>query len=284
MGADHSNSKRYTARDVKDVAGLTYRQLNDWESKGAVSGDEQRGEGWRKFSARDVFALMVCSELRKRFGIPLEKIKFVHEFMRKKGVDHLYAAAEMMNLGLSVYLLTDFKETFVMDSDLEFEIRMTYGHFREDHPQAYVFIRLNDIVNRLLGALREPLELKPSNALYRSVLKVRAKITACTPAEMKLLELVRQSKCDQVRIQLKDGKVIRFETEGDVAPEEITETNGMVGVAKESDFETVTLTRHAGTIRKVRKKTPIPLSDQENTRILFGGTWFTGNATDKNDE
>jgi hypothetical protein len=40
MGSDRSDKRPYTARDVKGAAGLSYRQLNDWESKGAVSGDE----------------------------------------------------------------------------------------------------------------------------------------------------------------------------------------------------------------------------------------------------
>jgi hypothetical protein len=237
-------------------------------------------------SLREMFSLclMVCSELRNRFGISLEKIKFVHDFMRKEGADHLHAAVELMNLGLSVYLLTDFKETFVMDSDLEFEDLMTYGYFRADHPQAYVFIRLNDIVNRLLSALKPQFELKPSNAVYHSVMKGRAKVTACTPAEMRLLEFVRQSKCDQIKVQLKDGKVVRFVVEGDLAPEEITDTKEMVGVAKESDFETVTIARHGGKITRARKKTPIPVSNEENQRLLFGGTLFTGNASASEDE
>src|SRR5437867_6865558 len=127
-GSD-AKKKVYTAGDLKAAAGMSYRQLNDWEVKGAVSADKDRGEGWRKFSARDLFVIMVCAELRKRFGIPLEQIKFVHDFMRKDGADHLRAAFKLMNLGLSVYLLTDFKETFVLDSDLEFEDLMSYGYF-----------------------------------------------------------------------------------------------------------------------------------------------------------
>lgn len=52
--------------------------------------------------------------------------------------------------GLNIFLLTDFEETFVMDSDLEFEDYMTFGFFRADRPQAYIFMRLNDIAARLL--------------------------------------------------------------------------------------------------------------------------------------
>lgn len=169
-----ADDRKYTARDLKDLAGLSYRQVNEWEAKGALPGSEDRGGGWRKFSPRDVFALMVCSAIRQRFGVPLEKVKFVQDFMREDGADHLGAAVRLMDLGLTVYLLTDFAETFVMNSDLEFLDLMANGYFRADHPQAYVFLRLNDIVNRLLGALKEPLELRPNERVYRAVAMTEA--------------------------------------------------------------------------------------------------------------
>lgn len=269
------DDRKYTARDVKNLAGLSYRQVNDWEAKGALPGGDDRGAGWRKFSPRDVFALMVCSAIRQRFGVPMEKVKFVHDFMHRDDADHLRAAVSMMNLGLTVYLLTDFGETFIMNSDLEFLDLMTHGFFRADCPQGYVFLRINDIVNRLLGALKEPVELRPSDAVYGQLAEAHASWTACTPAEMNLLRLVRERQHDQLTIRLKDGQIIRIETEGDVAPNEVHHVGDAVGVNQTEEFETVTLHRRGGNVR-ARRKRPTPIKEDDNRRIFFGGARFTG--------
>ena len=52
------------ASDVRENAGLSYRQLNDWESRGALPEDDDRGAGWRNYTPREVFVVMVMSELR----------------------------------------------------------------------------------------------------------------------------------------------------------------------------------------------------------------------------
>ncbi len=267
-GSD-AEKKRYTAGDLKATAGMSYRQLNDWETKGAVSADKNRGEGWRKFSARDLFAIMVCSELRNRFGIPIEQIKFVKNFMCQDGVDHCRAAFKLMNLGLSVYLLTDFKATFVLNSDLELESLMGDGYFRDDRPQEYIFLRLNDIVNRLLGCLKEPMEeLKPDNNLYREIAKDRARITARTLAEQKLLDFIRRKNVDKITVSLQSGIITRVELERPISVKTDEEANTYL-VSKESDFETVEFSSQDSKVVKARRKNSYKLGNDDNKRALF---------------
>ena len=230
-----------------------------------MANDQQRGEKWRKFSRRDVFALMVCYEIRKRLGIPVSKLKFVSDFMKKDDTDHFDASVRYMNRGLTIFLLTDFEDTFIVGSDIEFEDLMTSGCFRADHPQAYVFLRLNDIVNRLLSELKEP-ELKPCEDIYEKLHSANAQITACTVAEMKVLDLLRQRNHDQITIRLKDGKITRVETEGEVPVKTLDEPTI---TAKHSDFETVTITREYGKVIRARRKTPLPVADEQNDRLLF---------------
>src|SRR5207244_479409 len=129
----------FTSGDAKKLAGLSYRQLNDWDSRGAVPGGREGENGWRRFSPRDLFALMVGSEIRSRFGVPVESLRWVMQCMvQNDGRDHFRAAVELMRLGLAVFLLTDFKATFVMDSDLEFEEMFQLGYFRTEFPHGYV--------------------------------------------------------------------------------------------------------------------------------------------------
>src|SRR5262245_49642497 len=103
----------YTAADLKRAAGLSYRQINEWDQKGVLPESRIDEAGWRKFSPRDIFALMVCGEIRRQFGVPVETLKWVRTFMQQKGADHLSAAIEIMAQGMAVLLMTDLNETFV---------------------------------------------------------------------------------------------------------------------------------------------------------------------------
>src|SRR5688572_30182562 len=104
----------YTAKDAKDLAGVSYRQLNDWDSRGAVAADRDAEGGWRKFSPKQIFALMVCHEIRRLYGTPLERLAYVKNFMMQEKANHLLAAIELMEVGLHVFLLTDLEKTFIM--------------------------------------------------------------------------------------------------------------------------------------------------------------------------
>ena len=59
--------------------------------------------------------------------------------MMQEGADHLAAAIRLMAHGLHVFLLTDLKETFVMDSDLEFRDYMELGYFRVEETRPTFF-------------------------------------------------------------------------------------------------------------------------------------------------
>lgn len=60
---------------------------------------------------------MVCAELRKQFGVPIEKLAWLQKFMLQEGADHFSAAVEMMKHGLAVLILTDLSHQFDMDAD-----------------------------------------------------------------------------------------------------------------------------------------------------------------------
>ena len=81
-------------------------------------------------------------------------------------VNHLAAMVELMALGLHVFLLTDLEETFVMDSDLEFTDYMRLGFFHPESTRPYIFLPLNNIVNRLSGGDDEA---RPPGAQGRSI-------------------------------------------------------------------------------------------------------------------
>ncbi len=152
-------NQSFTPGDVRDITGLTYRQLNDWEARGAIPSDPERGSKWRSFTAKDVFAILICAEIRNKYGTSVEQLNFINDFMRQAGPNHFQAAIELIErTGCSIWLQTDF-ESFVMGTELEFLDFFQQGLFTGASEEAYVMMNLTPLVNKLLGALDEPIQL-----------------------------------------------------------------------------------------------------------------------------
>jgi len=248
------DSQTYTAADLKRAAGLSYRQINEWDEKGVLPETRSNDAGWRKFSPRDIFALMVCGEIRRQFGVPVESLKRVRVFMLQDGADHLQAAIEIMGQGMAVVLMTDLKETFVMDSDLEIEDLLHLGYFRHEGRQGYLLIKLNPLVNRLLGCLKEPVTLSIHDAIYRVVRNARGELGIRSQEEFEVLRLLRSGEYRKVIVHLNDGKILRADTEAGVSE---AEQRRLLKVLDGEQFQTVTVTLHDGKIVKATKQKPV---------------------------
>lgn len=220
METKQADAREFTASDVKASAGLSYRQLNDWESKGALPGNRESEAGWRKFTLREVFAVMVCAEIRRQFGVPLESLRWVRSFMLQEGANHFsYAVETIDNYGFAVWLLTDLKETFIMDTDLEMEDLLHLGFLRGASPKGFILIPINPLVNRLLQCHKPPIKLKIHDKIY-------AKLRAIKSEDMQ--RTFRQN----VRL-VRKGAVQFKKTSRHGKPEprsSATETNGVVGL------------------------------------------------------
>ncbi len=77
------------ANDLLKIAGLTYRQLNDWDERaGILSSDRSSKAGWRRFTGDEALALCICAKLRNQFSIPLEKLHPVLKWLLGKTEDN----------------------------------------------------------------------------------------------------------------------------------------------------------------------------------------------------
>ena len=96
---DPSVDGHLRASEVREVTGLTDRQLHEWDKRGALP-HERRAGGHRRMSAWDAMALSIASTIRDRYSIPLTKLsdtvqwmvgKHRPEFMAIAGVasDHI---------------------------------------------------------------------------------------------------------------------------------------------------------------------------------------------------
>lgn len=67
--------KLYRPKELHRVAGLSRRQVRDWDRKGVLSCQKrEKSNGWRKFSEEDIEQNLAKMKLRK-LGFSLEVIR-----------------------------------------------------------------------------------------------------------------------------------------------------------------------------------------------------------------
>ena len=183
---------QFTASDLRKIGGITYRQVNDWDSKGALPNRRAQSSGWRKFDPRQFFVILVCAEIRKQFGIPVEKLAWLQKFMLQDGADHFSVAFEMMRHGLAVMIFTDLSQQFEMDADFAIGDLLNMGYCRNDEAQRYILLLVNPLINKMLAALKNPIRLEISETIYDALRDAQATTRVRDTAELAVLETMRQ--------------------------------------------------------------------------------------------
>ena len=257
------NDPSFTAGDVKHAAGLSYRQLNDWDSKGALPNSREQEAGWRKFSVRDLFVLMVCSEVRKRYGMPLEKLVWLKSFMLQEKADHFQVAVRMMQHGLAVFIFTDLEGSFDMDADIAIADMLKLGYCRYDHPHAYIFICVNPIVNKILTALKQPVRLEISDKVYKARWAADAKFRVQDDAELAVLDAMRHNDVKRFSVTKKWEKEILLEIQ-----QELPEGADLNTAVSSHDFQTVTIKRHEGKNVRISRTMPKKISREKIRKLV----------------
>jgi hypothetical protein len=245
----------FRACDVQLAAGLSYRQLNNWDSIGVLPNSRGAALGWRKFSYREVFALAVCSDIRSRFGVSLDALKPLQSYLLREDIDFLGDVRERMTTHLfAFYLLTDLRELFFLIPDVEFESVATRNLLRGDAPAAFILLKINPLLSRILLCLDTPARLKTSHGAYDTFDAKRQEGTVQNEQEREVLRLVREGCFDRISIQLKDGNIVRAEAEKEI-PE--SQRRKLLNILNSRDFQTVTMTKQDGEIVRIRQKIPI---------------------------
>ena len=253
---------------MQKVAGLSYRQLNDWDSKGALPAQREAERQWRRFTPRQVFALMVCAELRRQFGAPLDALKFIRTFMLQEKADHLLAAIRLMRMGFAVWLLTDCRSTFIMDHDLEFADFFESGGLRDERREGFMLLQVNPIVKRLVAAMKEPIDVRPKVDLYEQIYASRAQLHITDPNECEVLNLLRDPTNEAVNVAVRDGEVIKATAKKRAIPaagRELSERD-VLRMLREGNFQTLTLKKHDGKLVAVEQSIPIPMKSDRKTK------------------
>lgn len=247
----------FTASEVQQVAGLSYRQLNDWESRGALPQQLDRGSKWRRFTPRQVFSVLVCAEIRKQFGTPVERLGWLQEFMLQDGANHLAASVELMaKLGVNVWLVTDLEKTFILDSELEFVDLVTHGFLSGESNAGYIWLRVNPLVNRILSTLKEPIRLDNHGRGYEILREMRSMFGVNSPDEYRVLQHIRSGDFESVEIVMKNGKVRTIRTtKNHKSTESINE------LLRSKDYQKLTLVTKAGEVVSIQQQATEKVDD-----------------------
>lgn len=238
------------ACDLREAAGLTYRQLNNWEAKGVLPSSERTEPGWRKFSYREVFAIMICSDIKQRFGVPLESLRSLQLHLLDPETNFLGNALERIFWErVAFYLLTDLKSSFKMLSIVELGGSGGDEALVGEQPAGFILLKLNELVNRILLFIDKPFQIKTTDVSHDS------------EAEQEILRLVRDGTFSRVSVQLKNGRIFAAEAEREIPR---SKKNRLLEILSEQDFQTVTMSKQNGEIVRITQKLPIKFPDTKN--------------------
>ena len=94
-----------------------------------------------------------------------------------------------------------------MDSELEFTDMWRSGFYGASRERAFVLLPVNPLVNRLLGTLREPVELEAHGLGYEIMRSIDETHSIRSPEEMLVLSLIRRQDVDSVEVVSPSGEV-----------------------------------------------------------------------------
>lgn len=152
-------SNTLTAKEIKEVSGLSYRQINDWDKKGILPAQEREASNawrWRRFTGANAIQLSVLSKLRKA-GLPVGDLKELHQWMKKEEKTMSKYIKDYISGGHKVFLSTNLKDRFFFNSDKDKDINeMILLAYNEHGGMGIVLqININDIVNDILKTLNQ---------------------------------------------------------------------------------------------------------------------------------
>jgi DNA-binding transcriptional MerR regulator len=237
------------AGDILDVVGMSYRQINDWTQRGVIPDNRDSETGWRRFSAREVFMMKVCKEIRDRFGVPVEKLKYVSDFMLQSGADHFSTAVQIIAiLGCAMWVITDFDSVFFMDSELDILDLAEHGYFGGDAKAGLVMVKVNPLVNEILAAQKAPVVL-PLHGKGKSMIEKATKsLLDLSIEEQKVIALARSPEVKSIEVVLRGGKIQQIKETKDL------DIANLFEVMSSDDFQTLQITLRDGNIVSAQRE------------------------------
>jgi len=235
------NKPRFTIKKSQVfVENITYRKINDWDSKNMISGSRDNVKaGWRKFSLVDIIRFYIIKDLRK-YGLDIEKIKKI-----------------LGNVSNSILDLEKnrkpYKETFLQ---LEYFIFSCLSGEKIllliDKKCNIFFFKEKDVVlaHFFFDKAYSPLIILPFFSYVRTMFKRAKEIkldstiaelyeNRITKKEKKILDIINKKNYESITIKKQNGEINTIKAieilKGDFTKKEIFDT------IEQRDYQTVSI-------------------------------------------
>lgn len=254
------NKPRFTIKKSKFfINNLTYKKVNDWDSKNVISGERNNKEaGWRKFSYIDITKLFIISDLRK-LGFNIDKI---NKILKNISIYSLGALKEKKLHKHTFFLLEYFfidclqgnKNSIIVEEDEEIfyfnEIELFQHHFYLDHASTPIIVLpFFDYVKRIVEKTNIKVKYDNDPRVYD--------LFNILPEEMKVLDIIRNKNFKTITITKKDGEILKVKAKtidrGDFSDKDI------INAIKQRDYQNVSVSVKGGKKINITREETIKL-------------------------
>lgn len=233
------NKKMFTVSDTP----LSYRQVNTLDKDKLLTDNRKKKEGWRKFSFLELVYVLIVDELKK-FGLNHQQLNQLWEYFIGKPIIGETAVG-------CTFTETEIILTVNSKGDVVF-YEPSYFLVIKDSFEPFIYIRLNDIVNKLLVKMDK--KSLPIRWSIRDAYMERK----VSPKEMELVNIVRNKSYDSIRIKKKDGDISIIYAGKKMGKNTLSEQE-VIKLLKEKDYQDVNIIKRDGKIVNYKVEETIKL-------------------------
>jgi len=149
------------AKEVKEVTGLSYKQIKEWDKKELLpyrerGSDEARQ--WRRFNGTDILKLCILKELRNA-GIPPADLYQLVGWLKDNEKGLLKEIMEEITHGSEIFLSTNLKDKFFLIPSSEKINNALFLAYNDKDADAKICMRIN--INQIVNDILKTLNQKP---------------------------------------------------------------------------------------------------------------------------
>jgi hypothetical protein len=261
---DQFNNLSFKALDIRELTGLTYRQLNHWEKLGILpmTRESKSSERWRQFNISEFFAIIICVELRKRFGASLEVLKWVRtRLLQPQAIGPFdYSIKMVQRYGFEICLLTDFRSLLIVGDELEIKQYINAGQYCSQEFESFVFLKLKKILNTILSfILKKSVTLEPDSEIFtpiKNITKIMLNSNKLSPEEKELLVIIKNRKFGHLEIRLQDGTLKAMKATAEIPIDGKNAEAQIMEHLRKHDFQTLSIIKQDGKLIRMVNEIP----------------------------
>lgn len=242
------NTRRFTVKDSP----LTYRQANSMAEDNMLPKDENRENGWRKFSLKELIYIELVLSL-KRLGLKHSQLRSIwNSFFREyedipEDDPHKYHNKVSDEMIAYVMGHIDIVITVTESGDINFMHPVFFTLcYPKDEP--FVFVGFSEIVNKV------------AKRLNKSTFEPRCNIKSVnhylTKKEEKALDLIRNDDFKSIKLVKKDGDIETIHTEKNI-PIDKNSLKAIIDSIKYGSYQSLSIKQRDGQMVNITQEETI---------------------------